>query len=132
MVFAETARFVFVFFCVFCLQFKLYKELKVYSKNTAAFSKNDVCAVYDRLTELSEKSAQIQQISSTLNIPGGILSGVATDCEQLSKALQKTVTVNNIACSDKFSDSEKQHIISGFVKRSPQEISECAKNLAVV
>ena len=113
-------------------QNKLYKELKVYSKNPAAFTKNDVCAVYDRLTELSEKSAQIQQISSTLNIPGGILSGVATDWEQLSKALQKTVTVNNIACSDKFSDSEKQHIISGFVKRSPQEISECAKNLAVV
>lgn len=113
-------------------QNKLYKELKVYSKNPAAFTKNDVCAVYDRLTELSEKSAQIQQISSTLNIPGGILSGVATDWEQLSKALQKTVTVNNIACSDKFSDSEKQHIISDFVKCSPQEISECAKNLAVV
>lgn len=113
-------------------QNKLYKELKVYSKNPAAFTKNDVCAVYDRLTELSEKSAQIQQISSALNIPGGILNGVATDWEQLSKALQKTVTVNNIACSDKFSDSEKQNIINGFVKCSPQEISECAKNLAVV
>lgn len=113
-------------------QNKLYKELKVYSKNPAAFTKNDVCLVYDRLIDLSEKSSQIQQISSTLNIPGGILSGVTTDWELLSKALQKTVTVNNIACSDKFSDSEKQHIISDFVKRSPQEISECAKNITVV
>ena len=113
-------------------QNKLYKELKVYSKEPAVFTKNDVCTVYDRLIDLSEKSAQIQQISSTLNIPGGILSGVATDWEQLSKALQKTVTVNGIACSDKFSDSEKQHIISDFVKRLPQEISECAKDLADV
>ena len=113
-------------------QNKLYKELKVYSKNPAAFTKNDVCLVYDRLIDLSEKSSQIQQISLALNIPGGILSGVTTDWELLSKALQKTVTVNNIACSDKFSDSEKQHIISDFVKRSPQEISECAKNITVV
>ena len=113
-------------------QNKLYKELKVYSKNPAAFTKNDVCLVYDKLVDLSEKSAQIQQISLALNIPGGIINGVATDWELLSKALQKTVTVNNIACSDKFSDSEKQHIISDFVKRSPQEISECAKNITVV
>lgn len=113
-------------------QNKLYKELKVYSKNPAVFTKNDVCLVYDKLIDLSEKSAQIQQISLVLNIPGRIINGIATDWGQLSKALQKTVTVNNIACSDKFSDSEKQHIISDFVKRSPQEIAECAKKLAVV
>ncbi len=112
-------------------QNKLYKELKVYSKNPSAFTKNDVCGVYDRLTELSEKSEQIQQISSTLNI-GGLLNGLSTDWNLLCKAVQKTTAVNNIASSDRFTDNEKQHIINSFVKQSPQALTDCAKSLEAV
>lgn len=39
-------------------QNRLYKELKVYSKNPAAFKKSDVCGVYDRLIELSENRSR--------------------------------------------------------------------------
>ena len=113
-------------------QNRLYKELKVYSKNPAAFKKNDVCGVYDRLIELSEKSEQIGQIIPALNITGGILSGMATDWDMLSRAVHKTEAVYWAAASDRFSDSEKQHIMNVFVKCSPQEIAGCAKNLEAV
>lgn len=113
-------------------QNRLYKELKVYSKNPAAFKKSDVCPLYDRLIELSEKSEQMGQIIPTLNITGGILSGTATDWDMLSKAVHKTEAVYGAAASDSFSDSEKQHIMNVFVKCSPQEIAGCAKNLEAV
>lgn len=113
-------------------QNKLYKELKVYSKNPAAFKKTDVCGVYDRLIELSEKSEQIKQISATLNFSGGILNGTATNWDMLSKTVCKTEAVNKTAVSDKFADNEKQHILNNFIRQSAQSFSECAKNLAVV
>lgn len=72
------------------------------------------------------------QIIPTLNITGGILSGMATDWDMLSRAVHKTEAVYGAVTSDGFSDSEKQHIMNVFVKRSPQEIVGCAKNLEAV
>lgn len=113
-------------------QNKLYKELKVYSKNPAAFTKNDVCAVYDKLIDLSEKAAQIKENSGVLSIAGSLANGTETDWEQLFAAAKKTATVNKAVVSDKFSESEKQHIIISFIKRSPQSISECSAKLGTV
>lgn len=50
----------------------------------------------------------------------------------LSRAVHKTEAVYGAAASDRFSDSEKQHIMNVFVKRSTQEIAGCAKNLEAV
>lgn len=46
------------------------------------------------------------QIIPTLNITGGILSGMATDWDMLSRAVHKTEAVYVAAASDRFSDSE--------------------------
>lgn len=57
---------------------------------------------------------------------------MATDWDMLSRAVHKTKAVYGAVASDGFSDSEKQHIVNVFVKRSPQEIAGCAKNLEAV
>ena len=41
-------------------QNRLYKELKVYSKNPAAFKKSDVCPLYDRLIETREYGIRLE------------------------------------------------------------------------
>lgn len=112
-------------------QRKLFKQLKVYSKNPS-FAKTDVCPAYDKLIALSEKEKSINALSATLGNISNMINGTATDRNALSAAAEKTLAVNNALCGNIFSASEKQHIKDSFITLPLQSIEDCAAKLRIV
>lgn len=81
-------------------QGKLVKELKLYAKNPAAVTKENICGYYARLIEYKENALKLSGASPALTAMFGALwNGAGSDFTALSKALSDSLAAKSaIAC----------------------------------
>lgn len=97
-------------------QNKLVKELKLYAKNPAEITKENMTLSYEKLSLLAEKKRQIEEIPADLKVyMGSLFLGIWTSWKSLSASMEKSDAVRSIirGCSPQNQDAFLQALILG-------------------